>query len=77
MATSPITSWQKGGETVTDFISFSSKITAGGDSSHEIKGHLLLGRKIMNNLWVYMCPPILKPPPTYLPTVSLQVVPEH
>ena len=50
MATSPITSWQIGGETVTDFIFLSSKITAGGDSSHEIKRDLLLGRKIMNNL---------------------------
>ena len=49
----PITSWQIGGETmetVIDFISFGSKITADGDCSHEIKRHLLLGRKVMTNL---------------------------
>ena len=49
----PITSWQIGGETmetVIDFISFGSKITADGDCSHEIKRHLLLGRKAMTNL---------------------------
>ena len=53
MASSPITSWQIDGETmetVTDFIFFSSKITADGDCSHEIKRHLLLGRKGMTNL---------------------------
>ena len=38
-------------ETVTDFISLSSKIVAGGDCSHEIKRHLLLGRKVMSNLY--------------------------
>ena len=53
MASSPITSWQIDGETVervTDFIFLGSKITADGDCSHEIKRHLLLGRKIMKNL---------------------------
>ena len=53
MASSPITSWQIDGETVdtvADFIFLGSKITAGGDCSHEIKRHLLLGRKVMTNL---------------------------
>ena len=50
MASSPITSWQINGETVTDFIFFSSKITADGDCSHVIKRHLVLGRKFMTNL---------------------------
>ena len=53
MASGPITSWQIGGETlqtVTDFIFLGSKITADGDCSHEIKRHLLLGRKAMTNL---------------------------
>ena len=50
MASSPITSWQIDGETVPDFIFFSSKITADGDSSHEIKRHFLLGRKAMTIL---------------------------
>ena len=53
MASSPITSWQIDGETmetVTDFILGGSKITADGDYSHEIKRHLLLGRKAMTNL---------------------------
>jgi len=53
MASGPITSWQKDGEEVeamTDFIFLSSKITADGDCSHEIKRHLLLGRKAMTNL---------------------------
>ena len=53
MASSPITSWQIDGETVdtvADFIFWSSKITSGGDYSHEIKRHLLLGRKVMTNL---------------------------
>ena len=48
MASSPITSWQIDGETVTDFIFLDSKITADGDFSHEIKRHLLLGRKVIN-----------------------------
>ena len=53
MASGPITSWQIDGktmETVTDFISLGSKITADGDCSHEIKRRLLLGRKVMTNL---------------------------
>ena len=50
MASSPITSQQIDGETVTDFILLGSKITADGDCSHEIKRHLLLGRKAMTNL---------------------------
>ena len=53
MASGPITSWQIDGETVetvSDFIFGGSKITADGDCSHEIKRHLLLGRKVMTNL---------------------------
>ena len=53
MASGPITSWKidgKTGETVADFIFLGSKITADGDSSHEIKRRLLLGRKVMTNL---------------------------
>ena len=50
LATGPITSWQIDGETVPDFIFPGSKITADGDCSHEIKRHLLLGRKPMTNL---------------------------
>ena len=53
MVSGPITSWQIDGETmetVTDFISLGSKITADGDCSHEIKRHLLFGRKAMLNL---------------------------
>ena len=50
MASSPITSWQIDGETVADFIFLGSKITGDGDCSHEIKRHLLLGRKVMTNL---------------------------
>ena len=53
MASCPITSWQIDGktvETVSDFIFLGSKITADGDCSHEIKRHLLLGRKVMINL---------------------------
>ena len=53
MASGPITSWQIDGETVetvSDFILGGSKITAGGDCSHEIKRCLLLGRKVMSNL---------------------------
>ena len=53
MASGPITSWQIDGETmqtVTDFIFLGSKITADGDFRHEIKTHLLLGRKAMTNL---------------------------
>ena len=50
MASSPISSWQIGGETVADFIFLGSKITAHGDYSHEIKRHVSLGRKAMTNL---------------------------
>ena len=53
MASGPITSWQTDGETmetVTDFILLGSKVTADGDCSHEIKRHLLLGRKVMTNI---------------------------
>ena len=50
MASGPITSWEIDGETVSDFIFLGSKITAGGDFSHEIKRHLLFGRKVMTNL---------------------------
>ena len=53
MASGPITSWEIDGETmeiVSDFIFWGSKITADGDSSHEIKRRLLLGRKVMTNL---------------------------
>ena len=53
MASGPITSWKIDGETVetvSDFIFLGSRITADGDCSHEIKRHLLLGRKVMTNL---------------------------
>ena len=53
MASSPITSWQIEGEkveVVTDFLFLGSRITADGDCSHEIKRHLLIGRKSMTNL---------------------------
>ena len=66
MASEPIASWQIDGETVetvTDFIFLSSKITADGDCSHEIKRRLLLGRKVMANL-----DSILKSRDTALPT---------
>ena len=58
MASGPITSWQidrEKVETVTDFIFLDSKITADGDCSHEIKRHLLLGRKAMINLEILLC----------------------
>ena len=77
MATGPITSWQIDGETmdtVTDFLFLSSKITADGDSSQEIKRHLLLGRKVMTNL-----DSILKSRditlPTKIPLVKAMVFP--
>ena len=53
MASCPLTSWQIDGETVetvTDFIFLGSKVTADGDCNHEMKRHLLLGRKVMPNL---------------------------
>ena len=59
----PTTSWQIDGETVADFIFLGFKITADGDWTHEIKRHLLLGRKIMTNL-----DSILKSRDTTLPT---------
>ena len=69
MAPSPINSWQIDGETVetvADFIFWGSKITADGDCSHEIKRHLLLGRKVMTNL-----ESILKSRDITLPTTSV------
>ena len=69
MASGPIMSWQIDGETVervTDFILGGSKITADGDCSHEIKRCLLLGRKIMTNLYS-----ILKSRDSILPTRSI------
>ena len=50
MASSPVTSWQIDGETVSDFFLGAPKITEDGDCSHEIKRRLLLGRKVMTNL---------------------------
>ena len=50
MASGPITSWEVDGETVSDFIFGGSRITTDGDCSHEIKRHLLLGRRVMTNL---------------------------
>ena len=50
MASGPVTSWQTDGETVTDLILGGSKVTVDGNCSHEIKRHLLLGRKVMTNL---------------------------
>ena len=50
MASGPITSWEIDGETVSDFIFLGSNITTHGDCSHEIKRHLLLGRKVMTNV---------------------------
>ena len=66
MTSSPITSWQIDGETVTDFLFLGSKITADGDCSHEIKRRLLLGRKAMTNQ-----DSILKSRDITLPTVCL------
>ena len=56
MVSDPVTSWEIDGETmetISDFIFLSSKITADGDCSHEIKRHLLFGRKVMTNLIAY------------------------
>jgi len=63
MASGPITSWQIDGETVSDFIFRCSKITSDRDCSHEIKRRLLLGRKVMTNLYS-----ILKSRDIILPT---------
>ena len=66
MASGPITLWEIDGETVSDFISWGSKITADGDCRHEIKRCLLLGRKVMTNL-----DSILKSRDITLPTKSI------
>ena len=66
MASGPITLWQIDGETVADFILWGSKITAGGDCSHEIKRRSLLGRKVTTNL-----DSILKNRDITLPTKSV------
>ena len=66
MASDLITSWQIDGEAVADFILGGSKVTADGDCSHEIKRHLLLGRKVMTNL-----DSILKSRDITLPTKSV------
>ena len=75
MASSPITSWHIDGETietVTDFLFLGSKITADGDCSHEIKRHLLLGRKVMTNLDnVLKSKDIILPTKVHLVTASL------
>ena len=75
MASGPITSWQIDGETmetVTDFIFGGSKITADSDYSHEIKRHLLLGRKAMTNL-----DGILKSKDITLPTKAYRFSTSH
>ena len=59
MASDPITSWQIEGETVRNFILGGSKITADGDCSHEVKRHLLLGRKALTNLDSLLPTPIV------------------
>ena len=59
MASGPITSWEIDGETVSDFIFLGSKITVNGDCSHEIKRHLLLGRKALTNLDSVLMPETL------------------
>ena len=64
MASGPITSWQIDGETVADFIFLGSKITADGDSSHETKRCLLLGRKVMTNLDAVAAAKLLQSCPT-------------
>ena len=68
MASGPIISWQMDGETVSDFVFWGSKITADVDCSHEIKRHLLLGRKVTTNL-----DSILKSRDITLPTKVLLV----
>ena len=67
MASGPITSWQIDGETVSDFIFLSSKITVDGDCNHEIKRCLLLGRKVMTNLdSIFKCRDITLPTKVHL-----------
>ena len=82
MASGPITPWQIDGETmetVRDFIFLGSKITAGGDCSHEIKRHLLIGRKAMTNLDILISRDITLPTKVHLvkvmvfPVVSMDV----
>ena len=69
MASGPSTSWQIDGEIVTDFIFLGSKITADGDCSHEIKRHLLLGRKAMTNLGsIFKSKDIIFPTNVYIVT---------
>ena len=75
MASGPITSWQVNGEaveTVADFIFLGSKIAADGDCSHEIKRHLLLGRKVMTSL-----DSIFKSRDITLPTKVRRVLEKH
>ena len=72
MASGPIISWEIDGETVSDFIFLGSKITAGGDCSHEIKRRLIPGRKVMANLdqirsVVQSCPTLCDPMDGNLP----------
>ena len=78
MASGPITSWQidrETVETVSDFIFLGSKITANGDCSHEIKRHLLLGRKVMTNLdYILKSRNIILPTKVLVKTVDFPVV---
>ena len=78
MASSPITSWQidrETVETVSDFIFLGSKITANGGCSHEIKRHLLLGRKVMTNLdYILKSRNIILPTKVLVKTVDFPVV---
>ena len=78
MASSPITSWQIDRETVeivSDFIFLGSKITANGGCSHEIKRHLLLGRKVMTNLdYILKSRNIILPTKVLVKTVDFPVV---
>ena len=71
MASGPITSWQIDGETVTDFIFLGSKITTDGDCSHEIKRHLLLGRKVMVNLYSILKSRDINLPTKFLPAKAM------
>src|SRR5574337_69281 len=78
MASGPITSWEIDGETVetvSDFILGGSKITVDGDCSHEIKRHLLLGRKVMTNLDSILKSRDITLPTTKIPLVKAMVFP--
>ena len=66
MASGPITSWQTDGETVTDFILGGSKISVDGNCSHEIKRRLLLGRKVITNLFIFKSRAITLPTKVHL-----------